>query len=93
MGQLFKQWGRFKIQLTSKLIYEGVIAYENYQIIPLPIRSNACLFSTANVTSDAGDVADEFARCSNLSPDRLTVSASSIRNNVVLYGCFVAICQ
>lgn len=57
------------------------LKYTDYQRIIDKMRKAGLSYSSAKKVR------------SLISPDRLTVSASSIRNNVVLYGCFVAICQ
>lgn len=89
VGGLIIQWGRASGTPNDSFSGSGITSYEAQFTVNTPIQfKNSALFAVADVLTDAENVVDEKAECSNLETWRFTLKISSSRKGATLTVCY-----
>lgn len=88
-GGLIIQWGRVSGTPNARFDWDGSHGYEVQVYTTLPVSfKNSSLFAVANILTDAENVVDEKAECSNLAQGTMTVKIASSHQGQSLTACY-----
>lgn len=84
-----RQWGRVSGEPNDRFDWDGSHGYEAQVNTTLPISfKNSSLFAVANILTDAENVVDEKAECSNLAQGTMTIKIASSHQGQSLTACY-----
>ena len=87
-----RQWGRVSGKPNDRFDWDGSHGYEVQVYTTLPVSfKNSSLFAVANILTDAENVVDEKAECSNLAQGTMTVKIASSHQAQSLTACYFII--